>query len=63
MLYRVITNPVNECMYYLQSLNAVQSSCLQLMHVYWFYLIVGMAAHKLRTGQLEDSQNKKVKNS
>lgn len=61
ILFRLVTTPVNECMFYIQTLNMLQISMLQLMHVYWFYLIAGMAAHKLRTGKTEDTQNAKVK--
>lgn len=54
------TVPVQEGVAYLQWMNCFQTMVLQVMHIYWFYLIVGMILHKLKGGKLEDTQSSPV---
>jgi cytochrome b subunit of formate dehydrogenase len=59
-IYYLLVTKGHDCMYYLSTINAIQCSVLQVLHIYWFFLIAGMMLHKIKTGKAEDLQSRKV---
>ena len=59
-LYAMWTTPVSECMAILQWMNIFQTMVLQFLHIYWFYLIIGMMIHKIKSGKFEDKSSRKI---